>query len=134
MTTQLRPDQVDSQRKLRAGKQKFICPICRGSLAYSSALDHSHKNGQIRSVLCTSCNVGEGKVLAGLLFRTPKSNLAYSNPVEWLRNLARYIEYHEAHPSGVYHPTFDMAKGKQKTVKRKSVTKPKPKLFKVIKK
>ena len=53
-----------------------------------------------------------------MLFRTTKANLAYRDPVKWLRNLANYIEYHESNPSGVIHPTFDIKTGKQKPVKR----------------
>jgi hypothetical protein len=111
---------VSIYRKSKSALQKFKCPICQGplQLGIASALDHSHKNGNCRSVLCRSCNVGEGKVLAGMLFRTTKANLAYRDPVKWLRNLANYIEYHELNPSGVIHPTFDIKTGKQKPVKR----------------
>ena len=125
---QLRDAEVDPLRNAKAAKQKYRCPICRGSLAHGiNALDHSHKNGQVRSTLCQSCNVSEGKVLAGAKFRTPIGNLAYKNPVQWLRNLADYLEYHEANPSGIYHPTFDLKTGKQKPVKRKTTTKSKSK-------
>jgi len=125
MTTQLRENQVDAYRKKKAAQQKYRCPICKGSLAHGiNALDHDHKNGQIRSVLCQSCNVSEGKVKAGMNFRTPLSNMARIDPVQWLRRLADYLEYHMANPSGVYHPTFDIAKGKQKPVKRKATVKP----------
>ena len=124
MTTQLRDNQIDLYRKQKAAKQKYRCPICLGSLAHGlNALDHSHKNGQIRSVLCNSCNVSEGKVLAGALFRTPMSNMAKQDTIKWLRNLANYLEHHEANPSGVYHPTFDIKTGKQKPVKRKTTVK-----------
>ena len=132
MTTQIRDNQVDAFRKQKAAKQKYKCPICFGSLAHGiNALDHSHKNGQVRSVLCTSCNIGEGKVLAGMNFRTPLGNLARKDPVKWLRNLANYLEHHEANPSGVFHPTFDMKTGKQKPVKRK--TTPKKVVRKIVK-
>ncbi len=124
MTLQLRDNQVDALRKQKCAKQKYRCPICSGSLAHGvNALDHCHKNGQVRSVLCMSCNVGEGKVKAGMNFRTPLGNLARKDPVKWLRRLADYLEYHEANPSGVFHPTFDMKTGKQKPVKRKTPVK-----------
>jgi hypothetical protein len=112
---------VSTYRKNKAASQKFKCPICDGPLiiGIASALDHSHENGNCRSVLCRSCNVGEGKVLAGMKFRTTKANLAYRDPVKWLRNLANYIEYHKLNPSGVIHPTFDIKTGKQKPVKRR---------------
>ena len=113
-------DDVSTYRKQKAALQKFKCPICSGplQLGIASALDHSHKNGNCRSVLCRSCNVGEGKVLAAMLYRTTKANLAYRSPVKWLRNLANYLEYHEENPSGVIHPTFDITTGKQRPVKR----------------
>ena len=129
LAIQLRDNQVDALRKQKAAKQKWCCPICRGSLAHGiNALDHSHKNGQVRSTLCTSCNVGEGKVLAGMNFRTTLTNMARKDPIQWLRNLANYLEHHEANPSGIFHPTFDMKTGKQKPAKRtvKKVIRKKP--------
>ncbi len=117
---QLTDAMVDRHRKMLSAKQKYRCPICKGSLAHGiTALNHSHKNGHVRATLCQSCNVGEGKVLAGLLFRTPLGNLAYKDKIQWLRNLADYWEHHEANPSGVIHPTFDLKKGKQKPVPRR---------------
>ncbi len=115
----LLPDSIAHFRKQRAIRQKYRCPICRGSLGQRYTLDHCHQTGHVRSVLCNSCNVGEGKVRAGALFRTTKSNLAYTDTIQWLRNLADYLEYHKENPSGVIHPTFDIRKGKQKPVKRR---------------
>jgi len=57
--------------------------------------------------------------MAGMLFRTTKTNLAYREPIQWLRNLADYLEYHQNNPSGIIHPTFDLKTGKQKPVKRR---------------
>lgn len=122
---QLRDVEVDACRKSMAARQKYCCPICKGSLAHGiNALDHDHKSGMVRAALCRSCNIGEGKVKAGMLFRTTVANMAYKNPVQWLRNLADYLEFHQAHPSGVIHPTFDLAKGKQKPIKRKTTSRP----------
>ena len=114
-------DDVAQYRKVKQTQQKFKCPICGGPLVIgiASALDHDHKNGMCRSVLCRSCNVGEGKVLAAMLFRTTKANLAYRDPVKWLRRLANYLEHHKENPSGVIHPTFDLKTGKQKPVTRR---------------
>lgn len=128
MTTkvrQLRDAEVDACRKQYAAKQKYRCPICNGAIAHGvNALDHDHKTGMVRATLCQSCNVSEGKVLAGVKFRTPFGNLGYTNPTQWLRNLADYWEHHSNYPSGIIHPTFDLAKGKQKPVKRKTTSKP----------
>ena len=124
---QLRDTEVDRTRKAMAAKQGWKCPLCGGSLAFGvNALDHDHKTGSVRAVLCRSCNVSEGKVLAGVKYRTPFANLAYKDPVKWLRNLADYWEHHSANPSGIIHPTFDVAKGKQKPVKRVATKATKP--------
>ena len=107
-------------RKQLAGTQGYICPLCNGTLAAGKpALDHCHVTGHVRATLCQSCNVGEGKVKAGMLFRTPKNNLAYENPIQWLRNLANYLEHHQMNPSGIIHPTFDVNTGRQRPVKRR---------------
>ena len=130
---QITDAKVPSLRKAMCAKQRYRCPLCKGTLAHGvNALDHCHKTGHIRAVLCRSCNVGEGKVLAGLLFRTPIGNLAYGDPVTWLRNLADYWEHHRANPSGMIHPTFDLVKGKQKLVKRKTTSKTPTKFTKVF--
>lgn len=120
MTRQLRDAEVAAYRKQLEAKQKYRCPICNAPIAHGvNALDHDHKTGMIRATLCRSCNVSEGKVLAGIKFRTPVGNLAYKDPVQWLRNLADYWEFHQNNPSGVVHPSFDLNTGKQKPVKRK---------------
>lgn len=120
-TRQLRDSEIASYRKQLEARQKYRCPICGAAIAHGvNALDHCHKTGHIRATLCRSCNVSEGKVLAGLKFRTPVGNLAYKDPVQWLRNLADYWEYHQNNPSGVIHPSFDLSTGKQKPVKRKT--------------
>ena len=126
MTTprQLRDTEIEPLRKSKSARQKYRCPICMGSIAFGiNALDHSHVNGNVRSVLCTSCNVGEGKVLAGALFRTPKGNLAYTDTKQWLLNLVAYLDHHEKNPSNIIHPTFDLKTGKQKPIKRASTVK-----------
>tara|TARA_R110002020_G_scaffold132716_1_gene296278 strand:- start:541 stop:909 length:369 start_codon:yes stop_codon:yes gene_type:complete len=120
MARQLTDAGIAGVRKSYAVKQKYRCPICKGSLAVGvQALDHCHSTGHVRGTLCQSCNVSEGKTKAAVLFRTPKTNLAYKDSVEWLRNLADYLEYHKANPSGIIHPSFDVKTGKQKPVKRK---------------
>jgi len=116
---QLNTKLLGLHRKVKATQQKYQCPVCKGPLGTTGKLDHCHRNGQCRSMLCSSCNEGEGKVLAGMLFRTPKSNLAYKDRVAWLENLVKYWDYWDNKPSGIFHPTFDMKTGKQKPVKRK---------------
>ena len=43
--------------------QKYKCPLCEGSMRAGHkkpALDHDHKTGYIRDVLCINCNGMEG--------------------------------------------------------------------------
>ena len=50
------------QRELRA-EAKGICMICdvhEDECAKQHAIDHCHSTGQVRGVLCQSCNMGLG--------------------------------------------------------------------------
>lgn len=62
-------------------KQGGTCGICRKRL-YSKrykafAVDHDHKTGLVRGLLCTSCNTG-----LGLFYDCPS---ALSNAIDWLK-------------------------------------------------
>jgi len=50
----LTPEQVQSMY----GRQAKRCALCRDSLPFSKAnVDHNHKTGQIRGLLCHRCNI-----------------------------------------------------------------------------
>lgn len=112
--------QVHGVRTMLATKQAYRCPICKNTLAGKvPALDHCHITGNIRAALCGTCNTSEGKVRYGARYRAPRDHLIWHDDIQWLRNLADYLEYHKNNPSGLIHPTFDINTGKQKPVKRK---------------
>lgn len=114
-------DELAAHRRAKAISQKYRCPICKGTLAGKRiTLDHCHDTGNVRSALCDSCNMSEGKVKAGIKYMTPLTSLGYKDPLEWLKNLVKYWEYHQKKPSGIIHPTFDLKTGKQKPTKRRT--------------
>ena len=122
MTThrELRPADVPVVRKQLMAKQKYRCPLCGVNLANGVrvALDHCHTTGMVRATLCNTCNQNEGRVLKAMRYMALKSHRAWSDPVGWLRALADYLEHHRENPSGIIHPTFDVALGRQKPKKR----------------
>ncbi len=63
-------------------------------------LDHSHKTGLVRGVLCRNCNGIEGKVF-NLANRAKKA----LTPEMWLGNLILYWLKHKTDQTGLYHPT-----------------------------
>ena len=120
MTRQLRASEVQGVRAQLMTKQKYRCPMCDTNLANGTrtALDHCHTTGNIRATLCNTCNQNEGRVLKAMRYMALKSHRAWTDPVGWLRALADYLEHHRDNPSGLIHPTFDIATGKQKPKKR----------------
>ena len=73
-------------------KQKGICPICTNKIT-RPVLDHQHKKrihgtGQIRGVICSSCNV----FLAKAENNSVRYGITTVNLPKILRNLADYLE------------------------------------------
>jgi hypothetical protein len=118
---QIKAKDVPKYRKMFSAKQKYKCPICEDEIVSKhsrAALDHCHKTGHIRAVLCGTCNRNEGKVLMAAKYMAKLGHLSRLDTPEFLRRIANYIDLHTAEPSGIIHNTFDLVKGKQKPVKR----------------
>lgn len=96
--------QIAPVRAKLLAAQKYICPLCKGSMKggkKSPALDHDHVTGYIRDVLCVNCNGIEGKIYN--LARRAKNELSVQ---EWLSNWSAYHKRHEEpQHGGVFHPT-----------------------------
>jgi hypothetical protein len=68
-------------------------------------LDHNHKNGRIRGVLCRGCNSMEGKVHRAFI-RVGLQNKGVLYP-QFLINLSSYTHHKELK---YIHPTFKVKK------------------------
>jgi hypothetical protein len=67
------PEIYDSALKNQGG----VCALCGGTELRRLAVDHNHKTGDFRGLLCFSCNTGLGK---------------FGDDPERLRRAARYVE------------------------------------------
>lgn len=72
---------VEEYRKLEK-RQRGVCAICKNPASYARArdtrlhVDHCHKTGRVRGLLCYNCNVGIAK---------------FSDDPQLLRSAARYV-------------------------------------------
>jgi hypothetical protein len=46
------------ERNVLSRKQKNKCAICKKKFVDTPHIDHSHKTGKVRGLLCLKCNVG----------------------------------------------------------------------------
>lgn len=119
---QIKVKDIPKYRKMLSAKQKYKCGICTGEIISKharSALDHCHNTGNLRGVLCGTCNRAEGKVLQAAKYMAKLGHMSRTDTISFLRSIADYIEHFNKNPTGIIHPTFDLVKGKQKPVKRK---------------
>lgn len=84
--------------------QGYRCAICRHDLrrieSRNICLDHDHKTGIVRGVLCRGCNGAEGKI-KNLATRFKKDLTV----VQWLKNLVTYLEDHKIPQTDYLHST-----------------------------
>ena len=84
-------------------KQGGTCPLCseKFNTRGGPVVDHCHKTGAIRSVLCRTCNGGEGKVKNSAV-RYGQGNANY---LKWLENLTKYLRHHTDNPGKLVYPS-----------------------------
>ena len=97
-------------------RQEYKCELCQEPLSVMNAcLDHNHKSGLIRGVLCRNCNGIEGKVFN--LANRAKKNLT---PAKWLGHIILYWLKHEKDQTGLYHPLHKTADEKRELANKRA--------------
>ena len=87
-------------RQRIAQEQGNKCALCDISLhGVVSCLDHNHKTGRIRAVLCLNCNGIEGKI-----FNLARRAKRQSDEPTFVSNVLKYWEYWKVNESSVVHP------------------------------
>jgi len=68
----------DMQKMLDDQENK--CKICETGVDFGSAVDHCHKTGKIRGILCRKCNLGLG---------------AFKDNIDFIEKAIKYLEKYE---------------------------------------
>ena len=132
MTTKLSTKEIQIWKESQLRKQKYICPLCGGSLKglplNKIAADHCHETGYLREVLHMACNSAEGKILQVLKSWGKCETLRLC--ANYAHRLAEYWKHHAKNPIPLFHPTHRthqelMAAKAKAQVKRKKLKEPK---------
>ena len=96
----IKQSEIPSVREQISNVQGNLCAICQQPMQ-EKCLDHDHKTGLIRSVLCRNCNGIEGKIFN--LCRRGKRNRSEK---EYLIEILTYWTFHAKNPREILHPNY----------------------------
>lgn len=100
MKNRLNKKGLDSLRAEIAAIQGHRCAICCTDLhGQKMCLDHDHKTGLIRSVLCLNCNGLEGKI-----FNLCRRGKRDGTEKQFLVSVLEYWGFHKSFPRTEIHP------------------------------
>ncbi|AFH19851.1 endonuclease domain-containing protein [Salmonella enterica] len=107
MATKLKASEVAAYKKELLEKQGWKCPICGAPLKavaeINRVLDHCHRRGYCRAVLCRGCNGGIGKI-ENLVKTYCKAGDNEYFIIKTLRNIADYLDLHsKPQTDKIYH-------------------------------
>lgn len=99
----IKQSEISIYRNKIQEEQGFKCAICEIELSKVVAcLDHDHKTGHIRGVLCNNCNGIEGKIFN--LSRRAKRN---RNEFFFIHSLMNYWYMYKCNPRNLIHPNHN---------------------------
>jgi hypothetical protein len=101
MLSRIRDKDIPALRERISVEQGGLCKICHVALGgdIRACLDHDHRTGVIRSVLCLNCNGIEGKI-----FNLGRRGCRGGNPQEHVKAIVAYWEHHALNPRKEIHP------------------------------
>ena len=77
-------------------KQKGVCPLCGAYIANADRpklhIDHDHKTGMVRGVLCSGCNRAEGKIKGIIQRLLSKIEIDFE---DFIKNMIDYWKFHK---------------------------------------
>lgn len=90
--------ELPGYRKKWTREQNGVCPLCTRTMDEDTVVDHDHKTGDCRAVVCRWCNVILGKLenWAGRIGQGIDPLLFFDNVGKYLRSsplLAKGIKY-----------------------------------------
>ena len=112
-TTKLTRAEIKGYRESALEEQGGICPLCETEIALEdSALDHCHKQGNVRMVLHRWCNAVLGRV------ENWSNRVGKTDNLTFLKNTVKYLEMSH---TDILHPTHGVPRKRKKrtTTKRK---------------
>lgn len=97
----LKHREVQEVRLSLLSEQDNRCALCHDPITElkDACLDHDHRTGFIRGVLCRNCNRGEGEVKT-VATRCKRGG----TPMNWLMSLVAYWTRHSTPQSNLIHP------------------------------
>ena len=96
----LKQQDIPKVRDEISALQGNLCAICQMPME-EKCLDHDHKTGLIRSVLCRNCNGIEGKI-----FNLCRRGKRAMTEIDYIVEILNYWNFHKQNPRNIFHPTY----------------------------